>query len=210
MFIERFLVLVAWQTHGLGLPWPAGTYHPTLIEWSVLAGLAAAAVLVFLLLVKVCPAGTAASPDPAGPPPAGRRLRSLATAACLIFGFAAAGVGLALSAGLASAPFLDPILPGSPLVFLAGLFLMLLAPVAYELIPDGKPADRTCHRLALEVKVGHSEVGLPLPSLSTNWPRLWLRVPRSGRCTYSALRRAATPSRTVTWTWLSTSTQPRP
>jgi hypothetical protein len=54
----------------------------------------------------------------------------------LILGLAAAGVGLALSAGLANAPFLDPILPGSPLVFLAGLFLMVLAPVAYELIPD--------------------------------------------------------------------------
>ena len=54
----------------------------------------------------------------------------------MILGFAAASVGLALSAGLASAPLLDPILPGSPLVFLAGLFLMLLAPVACELIPD--------------------------------------------------------------------------
>jgi hypothetical protein len=62
----------------------------------------------------------------------------LVTAACLILGLAAAGVGLALSAGLASAPFLDPILSGSPLIFLAGLFLMVLAPVAYELIPERK------------------------------------------------------------------------
>jgi hypothetical protein len=56
----------------------------------------------------------------------------------LLLGLAAASGGLALSAGFASAPFLDPILPGSPLVFLAGLFLMVLAPVAYELIPDRK------------------------------------------------------------------------
>ncbi len=138
VFIERFLVLVAWQTHGLGLPWPAGTYHPTLNEWSVLAGVAAAALLVFLLLDKVCPAGTAVVSDPAGPAPAGRRLRSLLAAACLIVGLALSGAGLVLSAGLASAPFLDPILPGSPLVFLAGLFLMVLAAIAYELIPDGK------------------------------------------------------------------------
>ena len=110
MFIDRFLVLVAWQTHGLGLSWPAGTYHPTLIEWAVFAGLAAAAALIFLLLVKVCAVGTATS---AGPPPAGRRLRSLATAACLVFGFAAAGVGLALSAGLASAPFLTRSCPAA-------------------------------------------------------------------------------------------------
>jgi hypothetical protein len=56
----------------------------------------------------------------------------------LILGLAAAGVGLSLSAGFASVPFLDPILPGSPLVFLAGLFLMLSAPLAYELIPERK------------------------------------------------------------------------
>lgn len=136
VLLERFLVLVVWQTHGLGLSWPAGSYRPTFIEWSVLAGLAAAAVLVFLFLARVCPAVIEASPQPAGPAPAGRRLRSLATAVCLILGLAAAGGGLALSAGFASAPFLDPILPGSPLVFLAGLFLMVLAPVAYELIPD--------------------------------------------------------------------------
>ena len=138
VFIERFLVLVAWQTHGLGLSWPAGRYRPTFIEWSVLAGLAAAAVLVFLFLARVCPAGKDATSEPAEPAPAGRRLRSLTTAACLLLGLAAASGGLALSAGFASAPFLDPILPGSPLVFLAGLFLMVLAPVAYELIPDRK------------------------------------------------------------------------
>ena len=135
VFLQRFLVLVAWQTHGLGLPWPAGTYHPSRVEWSILAGVAAAAGLVFLLLAKVCPVGTETASEPGAPVPAGRR-RLLATWACLILGLVAAGVGLSLSAGLASAPFLDPILPGSPLVFLAGLFLMLSAPLAYELIPE--------------------------------------------------------------------------
>ena len=134
--LERFLVLVAWQTHGLGLPWPAGRYNPTSIEWSVLVGVAAAAALVFLFLVKFCRAETGDAPEPTGPAPTGRPLRSLLTAACLILGLAVAASGLALSAGFASAPFLDPILPGSPLVFLAGLFVMGLAAVAYELIPD--------------------------------------------------------------------------
>ncbi len=136
VFLQRFLVLVAWQTHGLGLPWPAGTYHPTSIEWSVLAGVAAAAVLAFLLLAKVCPVGTEAAREAADPAPTGRRRRLLVTAACLILGLAAASVGLALSAGFASAPFLDPILPGSPLVFLAGLMVMASAALAYELIPE--------------------------------------------------------------------------
>jgi molybdopterin-containing oxidoreductase family membrane subunit len=136
VFFERFLGLVAWQTHGLGLPWPVGTYHPTPIEWSVLVGVAAAAVLVFLFLAKVCRAETGDAHEPARPAPAGRHLRSLVTAACLILGLAAAVSGLALSAGFASAPFLDPILPGSPLVFLGGLFVMVLAAIAYELIPE--------------------------------------------------------------------------
>ena len=189
VFIERFLVLVAWQTHGLGLPWPAGTYHPTLIEWSVLAGVGAAAGLAFMLLAKVCQAGSCLGiPDPSKlsvsgsvggsdqrgadcvgdsrEEPAERSLPSrkthtnsltptlsptrpairgpavsrqaLAAWACLILGCGAAAGGLALSAGFASTPFLDPILPGSPLVFLAGLFLMLSAPVVYELIPERK------------------------------------------------------------------------
>ena len=68
--------------------------------------------------------------------PGGERRRLLVTAGCLVLGLALACVGLALSAGLASAPFFDPILPGSPLVFLAGLFLMLSAAVVYELIPE--------------------------------------------------------------------------
>lgn len=140
LFLQRFLVLVAWQTHGLGLSWPVGAYHPTVFEWSVLTGLAAAAVLVFLLLAKLCPTGTAEPSRRDGPAAAARPLRSLATATCLICGFALAGAGLALSAGLASAPFLDPILPGSPLIFLAGLFLMVSAAPAYELIPDRKRA----------------------------------------------------------------------
>jgi hypothetical protein len=60
----------------------------------------------------------------------------MVTAACLILGLAAAVAGLALSAGFASAPFLDPIFPGGPLIFFAGMFMMVLAAVGYELIPD--------------------------------------------------------------------------
>lgn len=132
---QRFLLLVAWQTHGLGLPWPAGAYHPTWIEWAVLTGVTAAAVLAFLLLSKTCAAQTMRF-EPAAPAATGRRLRSLVTAACLVLGLALAGVGPALSAGFASAPFLDPIFPGGPLVFLAGLFMTASSAIAYELIPE--------------------------------------------------------------------------
>jgi hypothetical protein len=107
-----------------------------LVEWSVLAGVAAAAVLAFLLLSGVCPADTATKFEPAASALAGERRRLLVTTACLVLGLALACVGLAMSAGLASAPFLDPILLGSPLVFLAGLFVMVSAALAYELLPE--------------------------------------------------------------------------
>ena len=135
VFLERFLLLVAWQTHGLGLSWPAGAYHPTWVECSVLAGVVAAAVLAFLLLSGVCAAETT-SLKTAAPALAGDRRRLLVTAACLVLGLALACVGLALSAGLGSTPFLDPILPGSPLVFLAGLLLMASSAIVYEVIPE--------------------------------------------------------------------------
>ena len=66
VFLQRFLLLVAWQTHGLGLSWPAGTYRPTWVEWSVLAGIAAAAALAFLLLAHACPAQASPIHEPAG------------------------------------------------------------------------------------------------------------------------------------------------
>ena len=102
----------------------------------MLAGVAAAAVLAFLSIAKVCPAGTEAATEAGDPAPADERRRLLVTALCLVGGFVLACGGLALSAGLASAPFLDPILPGSPLVFLAGLLLMVAAALAYELISE--------------------------------------------------------------------------
>ena len=94
-----------------------------------------------MIIMTPCEQIFSAGGNPDRSEPAGRRLRSLVTAACLIVGLAVAASGLALSAGFASAPFLDPILPGGPLVFLAGLFLTGLAAVAYELIPDGEVPD---------------------------------------------------------------------
>ena len=138
VFLQRFVVLVAWQTHGMGLPWPRGTYHPTVVEWSVLIGVAAAGGLAFLFLARLCPAEPADASEPLDTRPAGRAVRALATVACLVVGAALAGAGFALAAGFASAPFLDPLVPGSPLIFLAGLFVMVSAALAYELVPERK------------------------------------------------------------------------
>lgn len=57
----------------------------------------------------------------------------------LVVGIALAGAGFFLSApwGPTSDPiYSDPRLPFAPLVFVAGVITIVLAPVVYELIPD--------------------------------------------------------------------------
>jgi Ni/Fe-hydrogenase subunit HybB-like protein len=132
VFIQRFLLVVAWQTHGLGLSWPKGHYQATGIEWGLLLGIAALATSIAWLLVTVGPSRMPVSGKP------GRRQvrRSMLTAACVLLGGALAAAGLALSAGVGSGPYLDPMVPGAPLIFLGGLLLALAAPVVYELLPD--------------------------------------------------------------------------
>jgi Ni/Fe-hydrogenase subunit HybB-like protein len=132
VFIQRFLLLVAWQTHGLGLSWPRGHYQPTGVEGGLLLGIAALAVVMAWALTVLGPSRVVT----AGGPARGQMRRALLTAACVFLGGVLAVVGLALSAGVGSGPFLDPVIPGGPLLFLGGLVLMLLAPAVYELLPE--------------------------------------------------------------------------
>jgi Ni/Fe-hydrogenase subunit HybB-like protein len=132
VFIQRFLLLVAWQTHGLGLPWPRGHYQPTGVEWGLLLGIAALAVVMAWAFTALGSSRVVT----AGGPARGQMRRTLLTAACVSLGGVLAVVGLALSAGVGSGPFLDPVIPGGPLLFLGGLVLMLLAPAVYELWPE--------------------------------------------------------------------------
>jgi dimethyl sulfoxide reductase membrane subunit len=140
VFLHRFLLLVVWQTHGQGLDWPTGDYHPTWVEWGVLLGVAASAVLVFLFLLKSCPVPTQ---QPIGAAPPTDKPRVWVAGLSLLLGSSVAAAGLALSSGLGSKPFLDPILAGSPLLFLGGLILMLSTALVYELYPERPRAERS-------------------------------------------------------------------
>ncbi len=132
VFIQRYLLVVAWQTHGLGLSWPTGHYRPTGVEVGLLLGIAALAAAMAWLLMTLGPYRGVA----AGCPSPRQARRTLVTAACLLVGGASAVFGLALAAGVGSWPFLDPVVPGGPLIFLGGLLLILLTPVVYELLPE--------------------------------------------------------------------------
>jgi Ni/Fe-hydrogenase subunit HybB-like protein len=132
VFIQRYLLLVAWQTHGLSLSWPTGHYQPTWVEWGLLLGIAALAASLMWLLMSLGDSHSLVR-ERAGHRQAGRLLL---TAVCVLLGGALALVGLALSAGVGSGAYLDPVVTGGPLIFLGGLVLMLMAPALYELLPE--------------------------------------------------------------------------
>jgi molybdopterin-containing oxidoreductase family membrane subunit len=51
----RFLIVVPSQTHGRLLPYEAGTYSPTWVEYGVVVGLLAFGALAIILFFKVFP-----------------------------------------------------------------------------------------------------------------------------------------------------------
>lgn len=132
VFIHRYLLLVSWQTDGLGLPWPRGEYQATGIEWGLLLGIAALAASLAWTLMVVGPSRGVT----AGSQARVKWTRLWATGACLLAGGVAAIIGLGLSAGVGSGSYLDPVVTGGPLLFLGGLLLMIVAPAVYELLPE--------------------------------------------------------------------------
>ncbi len=52
---KRFLIVVPSQTHGTLLPYSAGSYSPTWVEYSVVGGLMGLGALLFVLFMKVFP-----------------------------------------------------------------------------------------------------------------------------------------------------------
>jgi molybdopterin-containing oxidoreductase family membrane subunit len=52
---KRYLIVVPSQTHGTLLPYGAGSYSPTWVEFSVIIGLMGLGTLLYILAVKVFP-----------------------------------------------------------------------------------------------------------------------------------------------------------
>ncbi|MFQ5933717.1 MAG: NrfD/PsrC family molybdoenzyme membrane anchor subunit [Dehalococcoidia bacterium] len=53
--VKRVLIVVPSQTHGTLLPYGAGSYSPTWVEYSVILGLLALGALLYILFMKVFP-----------------------------------------------------------------------------------------------------------------------------------------------------------
>jgi hypothetical protein len=58
------------------------------------------------------------------------------TVSWLALGIGLAAAGLALSFRVGTEPFLDPILPASPVMFIAGLMVLVTTGAVYELLPE--------------------------------------------------------------------------
>jgi Ni/Fe-hydrogenase subunit HybB-like protein len=142
-FLHRYTTLVAWQTHGLPLPYAPGGYVPSGIEMAVETGIVSLALLVLLVGIRLIPFAPAMDdderPGPAVPADARRRF---VTALWGGVGVVLAAAGLALSLRLGTESFLDPVFPGSPVLFMAGLMVLATTGAVYELLPEpgGKPA----------------------------------------------------------------------
>ncbi len=52
---KRFLIVVPSQTHGTLLPYDAGAYSPTWVEYSIILGIFALGTLAYMLFIKVFP-----------------------------------------------------------------------------------------------------------------------------------------------------------
>lgn len=64
--LKRYLLVVPSQTHGGLLPYPQGTYSPSLIEYGMIIGLVGLGILAFLLFMKVFPIMEVSEESPEG------------------------------------------------------------------------------------------------------------------------------------------------
>ena len=158
--VKRLLIVVPSQTHGSYLALEQGTYTPSWIEWSIMAGAAGVVLLAILVFARVFPLAHGHAPelsrDTPLPRDAVRRVASLGWAAVAIV---LVVVGLTDSFRLWSGADLDPRLPYAPLIFAAGVMMLFSTAIVYEVLPSarlrrrrGRIVDRATVALASPIR----------------------------------------------------------
>jgi hypothetical protein len=141
--LKRFLIVVPSQTHGLYLPYQEGSYFPALSEIMILLGIVGFGILLFVLFAKIFPIiplevleekKIEEKKEEVLYAPSFTRL--IFTFGTLAFGFFLMVVGFIFSARFGTKPYLDPILPFSPVVFIVGVIISFVSAVLYELFPS--------------------------------------------------------------------------
>jgi Ni/Fe-hydrogenase subunit HybB-like protein len=135
VFLHHYLLLVAWQTHGMTMPYRPGAYVPTWIECAVVLGIVALSLLLLLPSVRLIPFAPLVFRSESAAVRVPDRRRSVLTLLWFLDGLVFAVVGLALSAREGTESFQDPILVGSPVVFMVGLAILAMTGAVYELLP---------------------------------------------------------------------------
>jgi molybdopterin-containing oxidoreductase family membrane subunit len=142
--LKRFLIVVPSQTHGTLLPYREGHYVPSANEVSVVAGLFALATMLFLLFAKVFPIlplegdAEARSSTAECERDPGSAVRAAAFWATLLGGLATAVTGFLLSLRVGTLPYLDPVVPFSPVIFILGVMATFYSAAVYETIPPAR------------------------------------------------------------------------
>lgn len=145
-FLRRFLLVVPSQTHGMLLNYPKGSYHPTWVELAFAAGLLALFTLALMVAVRLfplVPMDHGVVPDDAqAARPSGKAelLHRVALVVTLLTGGSVTVAGLLLSMRVGTLPFLDPIVPYSPVIFIFGALIIFYSAAVYETIPFPKAA----------------------------------------------------------------------
>jgi len=139
--MKRYLVVVPSQTHGTLLPYVTGSYAPTWVELAVAVGLGALAVLMCLVFARVFPivpldVSTPQRPARGEREPAGRKaFRIVLAYGCVLAGLTLSAAGFLSSARAWTAPWEDPRIPLSPVLFAIGMMMVFYAAAVYETLP---------------------------------------------------------------------------
>jgi len=141
--LKRFLIVVPSQTHGLYLPYQEGSYFPALSEIMILLGIIGFGILLFVIFAKIFPIiplevleekKIEEKKEEVLYAPSFTRI--IFTFGTLALGFFLMVVGFIFSARFGTKPYLDPILPFSPVVFIVGVIISFVSAVLYELFPS--------------------------------------------------------------------------
>lgn len=142
--VKRLLIVVPSQTHGSFLALEEGSYAPSWIEWSIIAGAAGIVLLIILVFARIFPLTHGhqeeLTRDTALPRDRVRTLVSIAWAAIAVVLVA---VGLTDSFRLWSHGELDPRLPFAPVIFATGVMMLFSTAIIYEVLPMARARKRS-------------------------------------------------------------------
>lgn len=144
--LRRYLLVVPSQTEGLLLNYERGAYVPSMIELRVIVAILALMVLAYTVFVRLFPIvpldpereDIGIKDEPAIQDPRRKFLRRLTFIVTMSVGIALLTTGLAYCLRVGTLPYLDPVVPYSPVIFIVGVLLVFASALLYEIFPPVK------------------------------------------------------------------------